>query len=180
MKRQTSLISLLASLAVLAPRAGLGATSVTHTENLSVIGNTGELAVESFQLAQISEHDPYLLSRIAVVLAKVGQFDRALEISGTITDEGSVSKDSALRGIAVTLAEAGEIDRALDVAQTVTDFSKTLTLSEIGIALVEAGNVDRALDIAQTITDWSKAFALSKIAVAYRPNGRNRSSFRSD
>lgn len=119
MKRQTFPISLLASLAVLAPRAGLGAISVAYTENLGVIDQTGELAVESFQLAQAQDQDSEVLHQIAIALAQVGQFERALDVFQTISDRRL--KAGALYAIAATLVETGEFDRAVTIAQTQID-----------------------------------------------------------
>ncbi|MGB3238724.1 MAG: hypothetical protein WBB29_10530, partial [Geitlerinemataceae cyanobacterium] len=163
MKPHTSLIPLLASLTLLAPRAGLGAIAVTQTENLGAMGNAGELSVKPLQLAQVSDSDPELLYQIAMALAKAGEIDRALEMAQTAD---SYLENSALSGIAYTLAKAGEIDRALTVAGTITDESeKAWALSGIAITLAEAGEIDRALTVAGTITDESeKAWALSGIA----------------
>ncbi len=87
MKLQTSFIPLLASLAVLSPRAGLTATPVSGNEKLATMGHAGELSVEPLELAQTQNQNPQVLFQIAVALAKVGQFDRSLEIARTITDE---------------------------------------------------------------------------------------------
>jgi len=74
-KSQTALLALLTALSLLASPASLRATSLTEEPK----------AIPS-QLAQAEENsrDEDLLRVIAATLAKLGQYDRALEIARTM------------------------------------------------------------------------------------------------
>lgn len=161
MKPHLPLIPFLFSLSVLTPQTA-GATSTTQTENPNPTLRQAEFAVESFQLAQTPESNPYLLSGIAVVLVKVGQFDtpaeslsdRALEVARSIPEDdpkASLDNDpkaSALSGIAVALAASGQLERALEVAGSIpSDDGKASALIDIADYLTENGNKEKATEI---------------------------------
>ncbi len=101
---------------------------------------------------------------IAVKLAEVGEFDRALQVAQSIRDE--FEKSQALAEIAFKYAGAGEFDRGLQVGETIADKDvKNQVPVAIAVKLSEVGEFDRAWQLAGAIPDNSyKVLALINIS----------------
>lgn len=83
---------------------------------------------------------------IAVEFAKVGQFERALDIARNTASESDNME------IAIEFAKVGQFEKALDIARnTVDEFDD----SQIAIELFRIGKYDQALGIAQSVEDGS-------------------------
>lgn len=108
------------------------------------------------------------LRRIAAALAKIGQFDQALQVAETIKEptKDKYTKSEALADIAKYLAESGKLEQAFQVAQTIeTSNSKAETLATIIPKLTEISQVEQALQVTQTIqVDGWKDTPLAQIA----------------
>jgi len=131
------------------------------------------------------------LTKVAKVLAKAGQPDRALTLiidaeqaARSITDR-IIDIDEqlwALNMVAKALAEAGQWDRAEQAARSINDLGIGAdALVWVAKGLVEAGQPDRALTLiidavqaARSITDYptGQAWALNTMAKALAEAGR--------
>jgi len=95
-----------------------------------------------------------VLSGIAIELAKVGEFERALEFAWNVDNDNEVAFSDALSEIAIELAKAGKLEKALETARSITHtlYSRLRTLESIAIELVKARELEEALKVARSIT----------------------------
>ncbi|MBD2576081.1 hypothetical protein [Oscillatoria sp. FACHB-1406] len=101
-----------------------------------------------------------VVSAIAVALAKVGQYDRALQLIQRFRSEPWSAK--ALSSIAPTLIETGKIDRALQAIEGLeSQQQQALAFAESASDLAEIGQPEQAImfiDRAITLAGLSGKF----------------------
>jgi|GEM_PF-3910956 len=146
------------------PAVLIARSSIT-TNHPSPQNSSGDAAVRAIALAlvrvgqydravQLSQNitDPYGLYEIVVAFTDAGEFERALDVAQTIADENANAR--ALGDLALALTEVGEFERALQIAQLFANEQQRLVMvRQITVALVKAGKVERALQVAQTFND---------------------------
>lgn len=124
----------------------------------------------------------FALKVIAVGIAKTGDFERALALTGRIDPSRSVLSGNAIRRIrAEALAEvalaqalakhpeaAATFIGAERVAMEITDdeFDRGDALRDLSAALFEAGRLEEATRVAQSIAGWHREYALLPIIEA--------------
>lgn len=131
----------------LAPGAATQGQTITNTPLL-------EYAV---RVAKAYENDPsYLLGEIAVRYARLGQFDKALELANSIDNEAA--RDVAKATIATTLKRAGDAARAGEVLDSIpliiesegtkVPRYKPYMLGEIAKEFAACGSFDHVFELA--------------------------------
>ncbi len=99
-----------------------------------------------------------MLARIAGAAAEAGDFERAEQITHTITDD-PISSANALMWIAEAAAKAGDFERAEHIAHAMTDgYRQAKALARVAGVVAEAGESGRAtrlLDEAEHIARTS-------------------------
>jgi tetratricopeptide (TPR) repeat protein len=146
-----------------------------YQQNKSEQANS--LLSQSLQLPQINPdskrvYDDYNLTKsrdirqqIAIELAKIGQIDRALQISQTVTEEWW--QQSVVTQIALALAEKGDVQTAFQVAQKINSNSDRVEfLKAIAPKLTTKDRVETALQTAQKILADREAGGLKDDAIA--------------
>jgi tetratricopeptide (TPR) repeat protein len=85
------------------------------------------------------------VATIAVMYAKVGNFDQAIKLAETLTVE---QKDDTLGEIASSLAAVGQFESALQMVDRIqSNFYKASTLEQISLAYTKAGKKPEALTV---------------------------------
>jgi len=145
---------------------------------------------QALQLAKRLKHYDlpcFVLRDISRVYAKIGQYDKAIEVADTIWGSTSPGFDSlyrikALCDIAVSYAEAGQkekaskiLSQALQVAKAIEeDSSNDNALCDIAVSYAKVGQYDKALEVAKTIFYYHwKSKALCEIASCYADAGES-------
>ncbi|MEB3830674.1 tetratricopeptide repeat protein [Phormidium sp. CCY1219] len=146
--------------------------------------SASEILFESLRQAQLvnypnSFRKASVFQPIAVYFAKIGEFERALEIARDIADENYQSETYA--EIALECAKQGKLKSALQIAEAIALVDrKADALAEIADAGQKAGESDekigdilaRGLQVAQTIEDsHTQSRAIAKIALQYAKSG---------
>ncbi len=142
--------------------------------NMAVkLTNDGQLekGLQLSKLANIPYYDPIkanLYREVAVNFAKLGDFDRALEVS-QIIDESL--RWRALGDIAIELAAAGKVKQSLTLVESVDQYQDEL-LSVIASKLAETGQIDAALELSEKRNDGEyQTNILGGVAVGLASNG---------
>jgi len=142
-----------------------------------LLGKLGQMSVAG-ETARMALGDKGK-SEVAIIWAKHGNFDAAIELTQRI--DGASERSDALADIAKAFAEQGKteeaetvMNEALEVARTIEDiFWRSSALSGIAKALAEQGKADEALEVARRIEDakW-RSSALADVAKAFAEQGK--------
>lgn len=109
---------------------------------------TGVLERALASAKRLSDDPVQHLSRIALVLTGMGDFDRALAVLSDIEDEWE-NKAIVLGQLAEALASAGKIDQAVSIAETIRyPRLKAKALAALALGLARAGLHERAASLA--------------------------------
>lgn len=133
---------------------------------------------------KISDRDlqSWATTEIAIGLARVGQFDQALQVAERIWIPPQFDRQSyAYAEIAIAMARAGQYDQALQVIEKASDASlRTYGFSSIVEAMAVAGERERALNISDQALQAAKSIkdekerssALAEVAIAMAKAGQ--------
>jgi tetratricopeptide (TPR) repeat protein len=125
---------------------------VRLAENLTEANQLEQVLQEVKKIQDGSMEEEFTISSIAISFAKVGQFDRALQLASS--SKSDQVKDNALRSITRSLAQAGQYDRAKKVASTMKEGpDKAMAFVYIAASLAEVGKIADALQVVSSIED---------------------------
>lgn len=115
-----------------------------------------------------------VLERIAINYAKLGNYDRGIQVADKIVDD--IPKGRALAQIVAQYVAGGDYNQARQVADTIEiQTSKANALIEIA---AKTGDYQQALSVAQTIDEEEsvqlKSIILGKIALLYSIAGQEK------
>lgn len=151
---------------------------------IAQVGQASQILSESLRQAQSVNYPnafrkAWVLQPIAVNYAKLGEFEKAIEIAREIAD--NYYQSETLAEIAIAYARQGKLESALEIAEAIKLADKKASaLAEIAAEAEKAGASDkiseiltRALQVAKTIEDTQvQSGAISKIALEYAKAGQ--------
>jgi serine protease Do len=143
---------------------------------------TFNMALQFSQKISDKDLQSWAMTEIAIGLARVGQFDKALQVAERIWIPPQFDRQSyAYAEIAIAMARAGQYDQALQVTKKTSDASlRSYGLSSIVEAMAEAGERERALNISDQALPLAKSIkdekerssALAEVAIAMAKTGQ--------
>lgn len=143
---------------------------------------TFSMALQFSQKISDKDLQSWATTEIAIGLARVGQFDKALQVAERIWIPPQFDRQSyAYAEIAIAMARAGQYDQALQVIEKASDASlRTYGFSSIVEAMAVAGERERALNISDQALQAAKSIkdekerssALAEVAVAMAKVGQ--------
>jgi tetratricopeptide (TPR) repeat protein len=120
-------------------------------QNLSEVSQLEQVLQMVEKIEDGSMEKESTMYSLAISFAKVGQFDRALQLASTSRND--LGQADVSRSITRSLAQAGQYDRAKKVASTMEGPVKDMAFVDIAASLAEVGKIAEAVQIVSSIED---------------------------